>query len=295
MILNKDDIISSLSITNIPSISAIYFALLQSGYDYYSFGRTKEQNEAIEVFYNPELFCNFFSAAKQNTCATYSYWPRAALLESAVFYTNADITGFVDFESYKKFIMSATNLQDTERNESFWSWVADFSTELREVVCSDSFKDYLLWENAWITQQNKENAQDLKTLEEIIRICTSYYDTKINKIKIVLSPIKCAFSSDYHFVDGQFIFSSGQFSIESVIHEFLHQIVHQHVCKNQNIILVNKKVFDCIDSSYYLFNSENGKLNAFEEYLVKELTRDFINKTPPDDLDKYIVSLLNEV
>lgn len=292
--MEKDDIISSLSITNIPSISAIYFALLQSGYDYYPLGRTQEEIEVIEAFYNPKLFCEFFSEAKQNTCTTYLYWPRAALLESAVFYTNADITGFSDYEAYKEFVLSATNLQDSERDENFWSWVADFPAKLRDVVCSDSFKDFLLWENAWIVQQNKENAEDLLTLEQIIKICTSYYNTKINGIKIVLSPIKCTCSSDYHLVDGQFIFSSGEFSLESVTHEFLHYIVHPYVLKNKNSILTCQKNFDCIDSSYYLDN-ENGKVNAFEEYLVKTLVKDLISKTVPCDLDKYILSLIKEV
>lgn len=282
-------------IGNSPAISAIYFALLQSGYDYYSIGRTQEQIEAVKSFYKPELSSCFFSQAKQNTCEAYSYWPRTALLESAVFYIDTDTARFSDFEAYKKFVMSASNLQDTERDDSFWSWISAFPVELSKIINSEHFKRYLIWENSWIEQQNKIHTEALTAVQEAIETCISHYNAKISNIKIALSPIKCAYSSDYHFVDGQFIFSSGQFSIESIIHEFLHQIVHQHVCKNQNIILVNKKVFDCIDSSYYLSNSENGRLNAFEEYLVKALTRDFINKTPPDDLDKYIVSLLNEV
>ena len=288
-----DEFIRNISITNIPAISAIYFALLQSGYDYYSLGRTKEQLETVKSFYNPEFCC--FSQTKQNTCGTYSYWPRAALLESAVFYLDGDLKQISDFKAYKNFVMSASNLQDIERNENFWAWISCFPTELSKVINNDYFKKYLIWENAWIEYQNQTNAENLVTLKEIIETCISKYNAQICDVKIVLSPIKCTYSSDYHFVNGEFIFSSGQFSLESVIHEFLHQIVHPHVCKNQNIILVNKKVFDCIDSSYYLSNSENGKLNAFEEYLVKALTRDFINKTPPDDLDKYILSLLNEV
>ena len=111
----------------------------------------------------------------------------------------------------------------------------------------------------------------------------------------MLSPIKCAYSSDYHFVNGQFIFSSGQFSIESVIHEFLHHAIHTYVLKNKNRILASKKHFECIDSSYYLSDSENGKLNAFEEYFVKALTKEFLKETPPIDLDKYILHLLDEV
>lgn len=290
-----DEFIRNISITNIPAISAIYFALLQSGYDYYSLGRTKEQLETVKSFYNPEFCCDFFSQTKQNTCETYSYWPRAALLESAVFYLDGDLKQFSDFEAYKNFVMTASNLQDIERNENFWAWISCFPIELSKVINNECFKKYLIWENAWIEHQNQTSAENLVTLKEIIKTCISKYNAQISNIKIVLSPIKCAYSSDYHFVNGEFIFSSGQFSLESVIHEFLHHAVHTYVLKNKNRILASKKHFDCIDSSYYLSDSENGKLNAFEEYLVKALTKELLNETPPNDLDKYILHLLDEV
>ena len=37
-------------IENIPPVSAIYFALLQYGYDYYSFERDTVHNAAVESF-----------------------------------------------------------------------------------------------------------------------------------------------------------------------------------------------------------------------------------------------------
>lgn len=290
-----DEFIRNISITNIPTISAIYFALLQSGYDYYSLGRTEEQLETVKSFYNPEFCSNFFSQTKQNTCETYLYWPRAALLESAVFYLDGDLKQFSDFEAYKNFVVSASNLQDIERNENFWEWISYFPMELSKVINNEYFKKYLIWENTWIERENQTNAENLITLQEIIKTCISKYNAQISNIKIVLSPIKCAYSSDYHFVNGEFIFSSGQFSLESVVHEFLHHVVHTYILKNKNQILASKKHFDCIDSSYYLSDSENGKLNAFEEYLVKALTNELLNETPPSDLDKYILYLLDEV
>ena len=285
----------NVSITNIPSISAIYYALLQSGYDYYAIGRTQEQIEAVKSFYKPELSSCFFSQAKQNTCEAYSYWPRAALLETAVFYMDTDLAQFSDFESYKAFVMTASNLQDIERDENFWSWIADFPKELNKVINSESFNRYLIWENTWIEEQNKANAENLKTFQEIIKTCISHYNAKISNIKIALSPIKCAYSSDYHIVDKQLVFSSGAFKPESVIHEFLHHIVHPYILNLQSGILASEKYFDGIDSSYYLSDNENGKLNAFEEYSVRALTKEISNRTQPDELEKYILFLLNEV
>ena len=158
-------------IGNLPAISAIYFALLQSGYDYYSLGRTQEQIKAVKSFYKPELSSCFFSQAKQNTCETYLYWPRSALLESAVFYINSDMSQFSDFKAYKRFVMSASNLQDTERDDSFWSWMSAFPGELNKVINSEHFKEYLKWENVWIEQQNKANAKALTVLQDIIKKC----------------------------------------------------------------------------------------------------------------------------
>lgn len=285
----------NVSITNIPSISAIYFALLQSGYDYYSIGRTQEQIEAVKSFYKPELSSCFFSQAKQNTCEAYSYWPRTALLESAVFYIDTDIARFSDFGAYKKFVMSASNLQNTERDNSFWSWISAFPVELNKVVNSEHFKRYLIWENFWIEQQNKIHTDALTAVQEAIETCVNRYNATIDNVNIILSPIKCAYSSDYHIVDNQLVFSSGAFKPESVIHEFLHHIVHPYILNLQSRILVSKKYFDGIDSSYYLSDNDNGKLNAFEEYSVRALTKEISNRTHPDDLEKYILFLLDEV
>lgn len=282
-------------IGNSPTISAIYFALLQSGYDYYSIGRTQEQIETVKSFYKPELSSCFFSQTKQNTCKAYSYWPRAALLESATFYIDADTAQFSDFEAYKKFVMSASNLKDTERNKNFWSWISAFPKELNKIINSEHIKEYLKWEDAWIEQQNIIHAEALTSVQEAIETCISRYNTAINNVKIVLSPIKCAYSSDYHIVDKQLIFSSGEFNSESVIHEFLHHIVHPYILNLQSHILLSKRNFDGIDSSYYLSDNESGKLNAFEEYSVRALTKDISNKTLPIDLEKYILFLLNEV
>lgn len=285
----------NISITNISEISAIYFALLQSGYEYYSLDRTQEHIDIIKSFRNHEFSCDFFSQTKQNTCQAYSYWPRAALLESATFYIDANTACFSDFNTFYNFVMSASNLKDIERDDIFWSWIADFPKELSKVMNSTQFKKYLVWENAWIDQQNKINEENLVSLQEIFKTCINKYNSNITDIKLVLSPIKCACSSDYNLIDGQFIFSSGQFSLESVTHEFLHHIVHSYVLENKNNILASEKHFDYIDSSYYLSGNESGRFNAFEKYWVKALTKDFLNKTPPDDLNEHIVFLLKEV
>ncbi len=71
-----------ITISNIPEISAIYFALLQSGYDYYAMERSQDHISHIQGYIGAENSTPFFAGVKQNTCKVYPYWPRAAILEN---------------------------------------------------------------------------------------------------------------------------------------------------------------------------------------------------------------------
>lgn len=90
-----------IAITNNPVISAIYFALLQCGYDYYALERNEEHIRAVEALCQSAVLPPFFSEVKQSTCEVYPYWPRAAMLETASFYLNSEDSGFADFEKYR--------------------------------------------------------------------------------------------------------------------------------------------------------------------------------------------------
>ena len=138
----KMDFNEKIEISSIPAISAIYFALLQCGYDYYSFERSAEHTNAIKMFRETDTVLGFFSETKQNTCDVYPYWPRAAMLESAAFYIRPDMNDFTDIKMYQNFIMSAGNISDAERGPSFWEWIVLFPRELKKVLLSDSFKNY---------------------------------------------------------------------------------------------------------------------------------------------------------
>lgn len=287
---NKDKI----TISNITVISAIYFALLQCGYEYYTVGRNKEHINTISSFYIPNSAQEFFNNTKQDTCDVYPYWPRAAMLETASFYINSDISDFYDFEAYKNFIMSATNISDVERNPLFWEWVKAFPIAIKHTIQSNEFKNYIEWENQWIRQQNILLKDELQHLQKIIDFCFFNYKTNLKSFQIVLSPIKCVYSADYHNVNNNFIFSSGEFKLESVIHEILHHIVHPMVQEHKDKIVIYDNHYDGIDSSYYHSDNDSGKMNAFEEFLVRSLTKEFLENTQTTDLKKYICKLLDE-
>lgn len=280
-----------MEISNISAISAIYFALLQCGYDYYSFERSAEHTNAIKMFRETDTALGFFSETKQDTCDVYPYWPRAAMLESAAFYIRPDMNDFTDIKMYQNFIMSAGNISDAERGPSFWEWIVLFPRELKKVLLSDSFKNYMKWENQWIKQQNILHKNQLEFLKSCMDFCVKYYYSPVKSVQLVLSPIKCVYSSDYHIVDDRFIFCSGAFKIDSVIHEFLHHVVHPTVTKCKSHILAGKQNYENIDASYYLAGDENGMLNAFEEFAVRSLTKKFQEGIFPTDLEAYIKTL----
>lgn len=167
-----------------------------------------------------------------------------------------------------------------------------FSPRIKKIFISDKLKKYLEWEYQWLHKQNTIHREYLKMLKDCIDFCAKHYRSPINKVKVALSAIKCVYSSDYHIVEDCFIFSSGAFKVGSVIHEFLHHVIHPVVIRNKNRILSRKQRYKDIDTSYYLSGDESGILNAFEEYLVRLLTAEVLDGTLPTDLETYIDSIL---
>ena len=79
-------------IVQFPKISAIYYGLLQAGYDFYIPERSAEHIRHIMKYRNRKHQDTFFSGAKQDTCDVYPYWPRAFMMESASFFLNDNNT-----------------------------------------------------------------------------------------------------------------------------------------------------------------------------------------------------------
>ncbi len=276
------------AITNIPVISAIYYALLQCNYDFYPIKRDTLLIDKLRSFIISERReYDFFFDVKQNTCEVYPYWPRAAMLETATFYVDSPRERFVDFNAYKNSIMSAKNISDIERNQFFWDWISKFPKALSLILQSNSFRRYLKWENDWIAEQNQKYEKELRKIRDTLAVCKEKFKSPIQNIQVVLNPIKCVYSADYHLVDNDFIFCSGSLSEEAVIHEFIHHIVHP-IVENQKDEILRCNFTDLdVDTSYYLNNDEVGILNAFEEYMVRALTDAIVSGNVPKTLDVF--------
>lgn len=273
-----------LSISNDPAISAIYFALLQCGYEFYSPERGAEHTDKLRGFIAPgSCECGFFSEVRQTACEVYPYWPRAFMLESATFYMDLPGACFADFDAYKSVVLSAPNISGAERDRTFWNWVSEFPAALRDVLQSGPFSRYLDWENAWTAGQNREHQADLQKIEDILELCAEAFNSPFRSVKIVLNPIKCVYSADYHIKGKTFVFCSGALRTESVIHEFIHHLVRPAVLRRKDEILQYGFEGLSLDASYSLDGGDRGKLNAFEEYMVRRLTDRISNGDSPEN------------
>ncbi len=282
---------SGLVISNVPEISAIYFALLQCGYSYFAIGRDQEHVEAIQRFIGCTFAPDFFSNVKLDSCEVYPYWPRAFMLETACFFLHSGHADFSEFENFQKYIMSADNISKSEKDEVLWKWIKSFPMAIQKVLSDESFQNYLEWENHWLSAQNDKYRIQLQAINEFIDICIHRYHSPVTQLKIVLNPIKCVYAADYHINKNCFVFSSGRFQLESIIHEFLHHVVHPFVIPQKDIIIARNVRYLDIDDSYYLSGDNIGKLNAFEEFAVRNLTEDILKGKYPDELPHYLYTI----
>ena len=283
---------NNIQISNITEISAIYFALLQCGYQFHTIGRSQKHISCIDRFLRKDSTFQFFEGAKQNTCEVYPYWPRASILETASFYLQPDHSRFKDYMAFYNKIMDACNIADFERDQKLWDWIEGFPAALSNVLTSSMFQCYLEWEKKWLREQNIRYGDDLRLIKKHLDLCVAKYCSPVQDIRIVINPIKCVYSSDYHFVGNCLIVSSGVFKVDSVIHEFFHHVVHLIVMKFANVVVENKRIYPGVDKSYYLSGNDAGQLNAFEEYAVRELVGNVMAGNFPNDLDSYLRHLI---
>lgn len=284
-----------LTFESIPTISAIYFALLQSGYDYYEIERNQEQIAWLRRFADTTEHLPYWEKVHQNTCKVYSYWPRAAILETASFFLSPDNSGFRDYDALYARIMSAGNIADHERDQCLWDWMKDFPKAIDGVLASASFQRYLEWEQEWISKQNELYAHELHKIQSCLEMCVTRYKSPVQEMQIVINPIKCVYSSDYHLIGNRFVFCSGSFRVDSVIHEFLHHVVHPVVIEQADAVLAENRKYPGVDISYYLLEERVGILNAFEEYAVRALTEDMMVEHFPENMSIYLAALLHEI
>ena len=93
--------------------------------------------------------------------------------------------------------MTAGNIAPNEKENDLWDWISQFPAALKAVLNSVSFQEYFAWEETWIAAQNQQCRSELENLQRILQKCDTQYRSPVHETHILLTPIKCAYSSDY--------------------------------------------------------------------------------------------------
>ncbi|MCL1995922.1 MAG: hypothetical protein FWG63_06940 [Defluviitaleaceae bacterium] len=264
---NLDINISSNSIIN-----AIYFGLIISGYEYSDINKSETTIALCNQVRNYSRLDGlddlkrYFGCARQNTCEPYPFWPRAALLESLAFFIDDGIS----FDKYCEYVKTLPNLTEEERDGDFFSWVKEFPKYLSVIKTSDFFQETDKRIECIVNNTSTAKESELARIIGTLNSMTQNNKVDVSRLSVIICPLKCVYSADYFLQKSEMSVILGDFLPHSVVHEYMHLIVHPEIMKHKNAILSisGDKLFD-IDRSYYLNNDEGGLLNAFEEHIVR--------------------------
>jgi len=247
-------------------LNAIYFGLSLSKYEYATINKhddIDEMQRRIGECRELDNAMKFFRMARGDTCEVYPFWPRVALLESALFFIK---DGTFDISKYRNYVEGLSNITDEERDEDFFEWVKNFPVHLGQIMDNGLFKE--------IDSQLHDIVYSLHIADELDKLCDALaslpMETGIHKITVLVCPIKCCHSADYFTHECGMFVMLGDFLPHSVVHEYLHLVVNPLVQEHKAHILttLDDKGLN-IDPSYYLNNDDSGLLNAFEEHIVR--------------------------
>ena len=186
--------------------------------------------------------------------------------------------------------MTAGNLLDNERDEAFWDWLEGFPQALADVLQDDGFRRYLAWEESRLPSLRQELAGEWQKTDHVLFCCGQAYALPHERVCAVVNPVKRAGATDCHLQGGTLYCTSGCFRAESVIHKCLHLAVHPHRNSLREQALAHQESWPDVDASYNLAGSEDGWMNAFEEYAVRCLTdRVMTGQTP--ELRRFLATL----
>ena len=246
-------------------LDAIYFGLVLSGYEYATINKPNNIAEITQKIMNYKALGevrDFFAMARVKTCEVYPFWPRAALLESALFFME---DGNLDICKYQLYVNGLANIDIQERNDSFFSWVKGLPKHLKTIMKDHLFNEVHSQLSAIVSKMDVLN--DITKLER--KLSYMQLEEPINKLSVLICPIKCCYSADYFAGCDEMFVMLGDFLAHSIVHEYMHLLVHPIVVNHKARILSDSQDKQLsIDASYYL-QDDDGFLNAYEEYIVR--------------------------
>ena len=279
---------AQITISSNVDINAIYFGITLSGYEYADIDKSDDitkRLQQIRHYSGLDEAKEYFSRARQSTCVVYPFWPRVALLEIAIFFINDK--GF-DYDGYCTYVKARSNLTDEEKSDDFFCWIKDFTKYLIQIKSDSFFQDINRQLSDKVNKISASSAEKIDLIKSRLDSLSASTVSAISTISLIICPIKCVYSADYFAVGPVISVILGDFLPHSIVHEYLHPIVHSCIQKHrEHIVAHNERKYLNLDQSYHMGNDENGKLNAFEENIVR-----IISDLILDDVDINIEQLI---
>jgi hypothetical protein len=218
------------------SIFTVYCGLIASGYNLTDIVRAEHIYHLISQIDCEYETKNYFNKAKTASCEVNPYWPRAFLLTLASFYINDDLNSYNDFQTVISHIESLDNMNPTEINEEVIEWLKQLPYYLNKISNSSSFNqlwekymDYELEQSAWISSEVE------RVLYEIEMLIGA---TSIDLPEVVFVPncLQACQLTDYVRKDNIIYIIKSRPDIESIVHEYLHEILNKYLLENSRLI-----------------------------------------------------------
>ena len=274
-------------------IAAVYFGLMQSGYEYHAAGKSSEDVRQWESFRDMPVSYDtaFFRGARQTTTGIYPYAARAAALEMAAFYVDEENEAFINEEAYRSKLAASGLIKD--REQEFFAWVKGFPKSMHSVMHCQGFARYMQWEENWLKHQIRLRKHEIQKRDEVVSYFMKRQDTAVKKVFLALCPLKCTFASDYVVENGALYAIAGVLRLDETMHEFYGHLLQPFVFKYGDEIAALRNLHRLkVEDSFFGDRKEIGRLNAFKEYAVRELTAKISIDQYKLDLDKFILSLI---
>lgn len=247
---------------------AAYLGMIKSGYD------LMDMNDPIVIFVCNQLasfefdseILDYFQYAKTNRIRVNPYYPRGSDLSAACFFLQHP------FEEYIAFLRGCESL-DTD-DPQFLAWIQKLPDILQQIENHVAFPPLWYDYEDMVTNRFSTTDKQIAHLNQYLSASSFASDTRI-----VFAPhlLQSKFLADFALVRQTLYVITGNFSISSAIHEYLHTALKPHRPQLAEILrripLSSFVDMDAMRALGYLHGDSAEHLgHTLEECLVRSIT-----------------------
>ena len=219
------------------SLFATYVGLILGGYNLTDIDKTNGIHQSISQIECDDAIRTYFRMSKTISCDVNPYWPRAFLLALAGFYVNDDFSSYHDFQEVVRHINNLDNLNPKEKSVELFNWLIQLPDYLKQISNTSLFNE--LWE----TYLNYEMGRSVHINVEVegivnrVRSLSGDKDVALPEIIFVPNCLQAPQVTDYIRIDNKIYIIKVIPDIESIVHEYLHEIFSIYFNDNDKLII----------------------------------------------------------